>query len=264
MPRLLLTFLMVLPLQLLAAKADSVGTTEHQWLYGVGYTNALDTYLSPLEYTGPSFGLLHRTERCARWGKGRVSVQGLYGGNLSVLSSPTEDADEWDGNFSAAFGWHYNWHPVPALRLAAGAMLEGALGFTYNLRNGNNPAQGRVGMQLLASGIAEYAFRIGRRNLSSRLQMDFPLAGAMFSPNYGQSYYEIFSLGHYDHNICFTHPFNAPSAHVLFTLQVPMGRRAVLSVGYDADIRQSHVNHLKRHHWSHRFVIGYVRRISIH
>ena len=106
MPRLLLTFLMVLPLQLLAAKADSVGTTEHQWLYGVGYTNALDTYLSPLEYTGPSFGLLHRTERCARWGKGRVSVQGLYGGNLSVLSSPTEDADEWDGNLTAAFGWH--------------------------------------------------------------------------------------------------------------------------------------------------------------
>lgn len=264
MPRAILICLIVLPLQLLAAKADSVLTTEHMWLYGVGHSNVLDTYLSPLEYTGPTATILHRTERRARWGKGKVSVQGLYGGNLSVLSSPTQDADEWDGNFSAAFGWHYNWHPVPSLRLAAGAMLEGAIGFTYHLRNGNNPAQGRVGAQFLASGIAEYAFRIARRRLTSRLQLDLPLMGAMFSPNYGQSYYEIFSLGHYNRNVCLTHPFNAPSAHLLLTLQVPLGRRAVISAGYDCNIRQSHVNHLKHHHWSHRFVIGYVRRLSIH
>lgn len=248
----------------MAAETDSIGPTEHLWLYGVGHTNVLDTYLSPLEYTGPSLAFIHRTERRARWGGGKVTVQGLYSADMAVLSSPTDDADEWDGNFSAAFGWHYNWRPVPSLRLAAGAMLEGALGFTYNLRNGNNPAQGRLGMQLMASSIAEYAFRIRRQRFSSRLQVDFPLMGGMFSPNYGQSYYEIFSLGHYDHNVCLTHPFNAPSAHMLLTLQVPLGRRAMISAGYDCNIRQSHVNHLKHHHWSHRFVIGYVRRLSIH
>ena len=112
--------------------------------------------------------------------------------------------------------------------------------------------------------MARYAFSLCGLPMKVRLQTDIPLLGVAFGPDYGQSYYEIFSLGHYDHNVCFTHPLNAPSAHVLFTLQVPMGRRAVLSVGYDGDIRQSHVNHLKRHHWSHRFVIGYVRRISIH
>lgn len=264
MRKLLLLCILSLSWQLVAAKTDSISHTEHVWLYGMGYTNVLDTYLSPLEYTGASLSITHRTERQARWGKGKVTVQGLYTGNLAALSSPTDDADEWDGNFSAAFGWHYNWRPVPALRLAAGAMLEGALGFTYNLRNGNNPAQGRLGVQLLASGIAEYAFRICHRRLSSRLQVDLPVMGGMFSPNYGQSYYEIFSLGHYNRNVCLTHPFNAPSAHLLFTLQVPLGRRAVLSAGYDCNIRQSHVNHLKHHHWSHRFVIGYVRRLSIH
>lgn len=236
--------------------------TEHQVLFSAGHLNVLDTYLSPLEYTGPSLGVLHRSERLARWGRGRVTVTGLVGGYAAYLHSPTDDGKEWEGQLAGAFGWHYNWRPAPGLRLALGGLAELSTGFTYNLRNGNNPAQGRLGASVALSAIASYDFRVRRRRLSARAQLDVPLTGAQFTPNYGQSYYEIFSLGHYDHNVRWTHPFNAPSARLLATFSLPLGR-STLSVGYWMDIRQSELNNLKRHVWSHQFVLGYVRRLRL-
>lgn len=245
-----------------AAPCASSAPTEHQLLFGAGRVNVLDTYLSPLEYAGPVLGVVHRSERLARWGRGRVTVTGLVAGRAAYAHSPTDDGKAWDGELTAAFGWHRNWHPLPGLRLGVGGLAELSTGFTYNLRNGNNPAQGRLGTDVAISAIAAYDFSLRGRPFSARMQMDVPLTGAQFTPNYGQSYYEIFSLGHYDRNVRWTHPLNAPSARLLATLTVPLGR-ARLSLGYWADIRQSELNHLKRHAWSHQFVVGYVRRLRL-
>ena len=104
--------------------------------------------------------------------------------------------------------------------------------------------------------------QLGRQPLIARYQLDLPLVGLKFSPNYGQSYYEIFELGHYDHNICLTHPFNAFSSRHLITLDIPF-RHTTLRVGYLCDIRQSHVNELKYHSYSHAFLLGVVRHLTI-
>lgn len=236
--------------------------TTHQWLFGAGRLNALDTYLSPLAYTGPAVAVLHRSERSARWGRNRVTVTGLFSARGAYLHSPTDDGKEWEGNLSAAGGWHYNVRPATGLRLGIGGLLEAATGFTYNTRNGNNPAQGRLEADIALSGVAQYDFALLRRRFSLLAQIDVPLAGLMFTPDYGQSYYEIFSLGHRGHNVCATWPFNAPSARLLTTLSARVAG-ATLSVGYAGDVRQSHVNHLKRHAWHHQFVVGYVRRLVL-
>ncbi|MDO4930009.1 MAG: DUF3316 domain-containing protein [Bacteroidales bacterium] len=236
--------------------------TTHTWLYGAGHTNILDTYLSDFEYTGPSFSLMHTSERLARWGKGRVTVQGLYMATVNYAESATDDNHEWDAQFTLGVAWHRNWHPVRGLRLAAGGMAELGGGFTYSSNGGNNPAQGRLSADLAFSGIAEYAFRLWNRPFQVRTQLDVPLFGAMFSPNYGQSYYEIYYLKNTDHNVVVTHPFNAPSVRWLTTCSFKL-LGATLSVGYLADVRQSHVNNLKRHTWNNQFVIGYVRRLKL-
>ncbi len=141
-------------------------------------------------------------------------------------------------------------------------MVQLGGGFTYLTTGGNNPAQGRLAVDAVLSLRADYDFRPGRSGGGITSQLDLPFAGAMFTPNYGQSYYEIFSLGHYDRNVRMTHPFNAPSARWLTTLRLPLAG-AMLSLGYLADIRQSDVNGLKRHAWNHHFVIGYVRRLQL-
>ena len=229
------------------------------WLFGISKSNVLDTYLSPLEYAGPALSIFHSTERLARWGRRRVTVQAVYHAEGGYLQSPTDDGKVWDGRISAAGGWHYNWHPADGLRLALGGLAELSTGFTYNTRNGNNPAQGRLDATIAASAIAEYSFPLFRRRIEARAQLDVPLIGAKFTPNYGQSYYELFSLGHYDKNVRVVSPFNAPSARLLTTLTFPLlGAR--ISVGYLGDIRQHELNNLKYHSWNHAFVIGYVRR----
>ena len=135
-------------------------------------------------------------------------------------------------------------------------------GFTYLLKSSNNPAQGRLNLHIGCSGIAEKDFTLWKYPFTLRSQMDIPLIGATFSPNFGQSYYEIFSLGNYDKNIRCTHPFNAPSVKWETTLRFPVGH-ATLTLGYLADIRQYHINHLKFHSWGHSFVIGYVRNLQL-
>lgn len=258
----LIRTLLLITLSIFAATAIAQQrATERTWLWGVGRVNVLDTYLSPLEYTGTNYALLHRTERTAHWGKGHVTVMSQYDGQFAYTHSPTDDGKDLDAQLSAMGGWHYNWYIARHWRLAAGGLVEGSGGFTYNTRNGNNPAQGRIGAAMLASGIAEYWFPFFRQNATARLQLDAQLMGVQFAPQYGQSYYEIFSLGHSSGVVHFTQPGNCPTAHLLATVTLPV-KRANVTLGYLADIRQSQLSGLKRHAWRHTFMLGYTRSLT--
>lgn len=247
---------------LLWAQLPERGVVRHATWAAVGRARVLDTYLSPQEYAGPSFGLVHFTDRRARWGRGRVSVQGLYTGHVACLGTSSVDGREWEALLSGAVAWHYNWFLARGLRLGVGPMAELATGVTYNARNGNNPAQGRLDAAVGLSAVAGWRFRLWRQPFSCLLRADVPLVGAMFTPAYGQSYYEIFTLGHYDRNVRATHPFNAPSARLLAALRIPVAG-ATLSLGYLGDVRQADVAHLKRHLWNHQFMIGYERTLRL-
>ena len=236
--------------------------TEHCWLWGAGSGNVLDTYLSPLEYTGPNFSLLHRTERPFSRKHRRLTVQGLYTGHLAYLHSPTDDGKEWDAEISAAGGCLYDLHHTPHWRLAAGALAELTGGFTYNTRGSNNPAQGRLGISLSATALAQYAFRFFRHPAKVTVQTDFQMVGAQFSPEYGQSYYEIFSLGHTSGIVHFTHPGNCPTGRLQAYLTLPLCK-ANWTLGYLADVRQSKLGGLKRHAWRNCFMIGYTRHLQL-
>lgn len=241
---------------------DANRYTTRSTMFGIGGTNRLETYLSPLEYTGPEVRFMRESIRMTRMWGGRVSTQQFYEGNFSYSKNPTKDSEYLSGDIDWRIGWHYNWTPLPALRLMAGLQTGLSCGFVYNTSNGNNPAQGKLSTNIAASGMAIYRFNWLRRRFSVRYQFDMPLAGLMFSPNYGQSYYEIFSLGHYDRNVCFTWPGNAPYFSQLLTVDVPIGS-GTLRLGYRCDIRQSHVNNLKSHTWSNLFMIGFVKHFRL-
>lgn len=241
---------------------DANRYTTRSTMFGIGGTNRLETYLSPLEYTGPEVRFMRESIRMTRMWGGRVSTQQFYEGNFSYSKNPTKDSEYLSGDIDWRIGWHYNWTPLPALRLMAGLQTSLSCGFVYNTSNGNNPAQGKLSTNIAASGMAIYRFNWLRRRFSVRYQFDMPLAGLMFSPNYGQSYYEIFSLGHYDRNVCFTWPGNAPCFSQLLTVDVPIGS-GTLRLGYRCDIRQSHVNNLKSHTWSNLFMIGFVKHFRL-
>ena len=172
-----------------AAGADSLHTVRHEQYFGIGRTNTLDTYLSPVEYVGTSLSILHRTERMARWGKGRIGVQATYAGYAAMPRSQADDDPAMEAGLSAAVAWLYGFRPVGRWTFALGGMAEAESGFTYLVRGGNNPAQGRLAVHLGMTGRVVRPFRVGRQQWEARAQVDVPLIGAMFTPNYGQSYY---------------------------------------------------------------------------
>lgn len=237
--------------------------STHATLFGIGRVNHLDTYLSPLEYQGPQVTYLHETFRPLQRNE-HVVFQTTTQGDFSYTHNQAETAHDMGGSIRYDFGWGRRWRDIlwKGLDLTAMGMAGGDVGFLYNNRNGNNPAQARANLRLTAALRADYRFKIRKQTLAFHYQAHLPLAGTAFSPQYGQSYYDLFDRGHYDHNIRFAHPGNALSLRQQFTLDLPV-RHATLCLGYLSDLRQQKVNGLKQHQYGRAFVIGYVREISI-
>lgn len=234
----------------------------HSTMLGIGSNNQLDTYLSPFEYKGTEIRFIQENIKNTSFIKRRIQMQNLIQAHFSYTKSPTDDAKYLSGMAEWNIALHYKWDISPSWKLFLGPQLGLHGGFIYNTRNGNNPAQGRLATDLNASGMATYSFRMFHRPFDIRYQADFLVAGLMFSPEYGQSYYEIFSLGHSGHNVCFTSPLSAISVNQLLTLDYPLGA-SKLRIGIESVIRQSHVNELKTHDWTWLFLIGYVKQFHL-
>lgn len=250
-------------LSCLAQETDELPSnrfTTHATLFGVGHSSLYDTYLSPTTYTGIHINFMHETLRKTHWLDGRITVQSVTDGYICYTSNDANTADEMGGKINYAIGWHYNWTIGRRLRLMAGGECHAGLGIIYNNRNSNNPAQAKAELDLGASLMAIYPFLIKKVPFRARYQFSIPLIGAMFSPQYGQSYYEI-SKGNYDHNVCFTHPGNIPSMRHFISVDFPIAR-FTFRIGYLCDIRQSRVNGLRSHTWNHSFMVGYVKHFG--
>ena len=242
-------------------KAEGRRITTNAQMLAVGATNILDTYLSPEKYRGTALAYESRTERRR---EGRAwSRQLIYHGELAFGRNRADNATDMGGLFRFSYGLHRHWTLCgDRLELKAGALAELNMGFLYNTRNGNNPAQARLAVNVAPSAAAAWRFGVGRVRCRALYELAVPMAGVMFSPNYGQSYYEIFSRGNYDRNVVPTTIGCAPSLRQLLALDITLGRSA-LRLGYMGDISQAEVNNLKQHTYNNMFVVGLVRRFTI-
>ncbi len=231
-------------------------------LFGIGFANVFDTYLSPQEYTGIEARVARESMRMTAWMDGRVSRQTFFQGNVGYTRNRADNNNTLSALVNWSYGLHYHFPLTPGFRLLAGAAGDINGGFVYNLRNGNNPAQARAYIDLDASAIAIWDLRIGRLPLTLRYQASFPLAGVMFAPHYGQSYYEIFSLGNAGGVARFTSLHNHPSLRQLLTADFPAGHVKV-RLAYMWDAQQARLNGIKMHAYSHVFLVGLVKELYL-
>lgn len=226
-------------------------------LFGFGRADVYDTYLSPIAYSGPEANVSVMTERHLK-----RNTHVLFHTHSRIYAAyahnPLKIAHEADGEVSHDFGYSYRWtDALPRLSLDAGLTAGAAFGGTYNNQNGNNPAQARASLRLSLVVQAHYIIPIKRRRLELTYRASLPFFGAMFSPDYGQSYYNIFAQGNWDGNVLATHPGNALSIRQRFTVGMPLARRTLV-IGYESMLDQSKPNNLCQHHFARSFVVGWT------
>ena len=230
--------------------------------YGVASINSLDTYLSGYEHTGVGLHVSHESFRDARTGSFRWKYQrsmhstigyATQGSNTQILGLVSYN---WSGYCPFATG--------ERLKLLAGAQIQTEGGALYIPSNGNNPVSLKLRTALAATGMAIYKFNIRKQNFTARYQLDIPLIGVMFAPEFGQSYYEIFGLGHTDGIVSIAHPFNAPSWRHTLSLDIPLRYKrhsTTIRLQYCADMYQSDINSIRCHIYRHAFTFGFAKTI---
>lgn len=234
------------------------------FMAGIGSSNILDTYLSPYSYTGTSARLFFENRRRTTHLPWRGTGYFVHSVELdgSSLNNPAGNVDEYAGGLRYSFAMQYRLKSIPyPFSLAIGPEVSAYVGGIYNELGGNNPAQAKADILFDFSASAAWQFRLLHRDCALRYDLALPIVGAAFSMNYGQSYYEAFSLGQEDHNIVMAYSGNMPSLRHRFTFSMRLGRRSQsrLLLGYGGTLMQAKFNGLRYHSYQHSFLIGFTQ-----
>lgn len=218
-----------------------------------GHQTTRCSYLSPLAYTGPGYGLSYEW-RHAAWGKdgkggsGKrfpIGMQAHAEFDYGYLLSPAKNSRMYDLTFRLDWGVERLWGATvnaqsPSARTgfswALGATVGADGGVIYLPRNGNNPAQALMwaGAALTARG--EYdGLKLFGKPLRFSESVEVPTLGAFFCPAYGETYYEIY-LGNHNGLAHFGWWGNRPQVRSRLRADWQLGRCA-LTLGFDYRFR---------------------------
>lgn len=230
---------------------QSVIPVNQSTLIGIGKAYLEDSYLSPIKYEGIAISLLHDRIKASRKYGSNILIQNQFRIQTAITKNPTLSSSEYWGNLNYNLNIFYPLIDSGKLRLYGGGGTEALFGGIYNVRNTNNPGSLKTYVNLNLSSMVLYKLR----NLSLRWQLSTPFAGMFFSPEYGHSYYEIFTLGNVKGTVHFGSFHNQLALRSYFTVDIPF-KNLTIRTGYLWDYYATDVNELITRTNAHQFMLG--------
>lgn len=230
-------------------------------MLGVGKAGVFDSYLSPLNYSGNSYGFMRESMKMTGLSNGNIAAQQLFYIDFSSTKNMTGTAINYTGFLEYNYGLFYRFTPLPDLNIFAGSQINGLAGFIYNTRNSNNPATGKAHLNLTLSAAASYGFNIKSWPFRVRYQISSPFAGIMFSQHYGQSYYEI-SIGNDENLVYFSSFHNQIILRNNLSLEIPFNFMT-LRLMYAHSIYETCINHINTRVHNNNFMIGFSKEFFV-
>lgn len=247
------------------------------WQLGVGSTYLYDEYLSPLSHDGYALRFSNGSLRPLKWGQSgnqsdnftdsfykadwynqlRLSASAAQGESVAGASLLYVNLDIRNSVFRKIIS-------EPRWSLLAGAYTSISGGGRYCYQNGNNPGSADALIDLGATTIADYNFPFLGKSMKLRYQGSLALGGLAFSPEYAESYYEIFYLNNHHNIIKLTSPFNKQDWKQQISLDIPLsGLRSSFRLSYLNEGRICLLNDIRIRELSNYFSIGYIHYFRI-
>lgn len=222
-----------------------------------GCSHIVDTYLTPLKYSGWSTGFTYERLQAMKFNPEDWIQRLTIGVEADRSRNQVRNATTWGFELEASWSMIRRWrldNLLPNLTVGLGPILDIYGGALYNPRNGNNPVAAKAAATIGATGYAAWNLRIGRLSLTLRYQPTLPVTGAFFSPDYGELYYEIY-LGNHSGLAHWGWWGNYFAMDNLLTADLHFGA-TMLRLGYSGSILSTKVNDITSRIVTHRFVLG--------
>ena len=259
--RSLITLMLLCCSAILSAQSlDATRFEERAISLGGGYTNLIDTYLSPLRYKGWHVAMTSEHFSQTRAESERWFVQSLFSLHGDYTLTSEGHGLTVGGMADYSYTYYCRMLHNEHWSLYAGPQGQLRLGGIYNLRNSNNPAQLKLGIHLAASAMAKYSFTLWNTPMALRLQADIPMLGVAFGPDYGQSYYEIFYLKQAKDCVHMTSLHNNLSLRTGLSYDIQL-RPCTLRLTWREDLYQWTLGNQQYRMFTHTLMIGCVRNL---
>lgn len=228
---------------------------------GMGSINVLDTYLSPNTYRGSVFLLSNDVTKKVILMNREMFSNSFFVFNVSNMSDNSDKGQEV--SFLCDYRYSLSYELVDEKNFSLYAGPEGfmKIGALYNMRNSNNPIQVKLHLAVAVTSQAVYRFRVAEYPFAMRYRVDIPLIGTIFSPEYGQLYYEMLEYNQFKNAFPFAWPGNAPSLSHLLSLDFPV-RDFQLRLSFLGDYFQYQVYGLKSKIFTNTIMIGVSRKLN--
>lgn len=227
-------------------------------VYGLefGSTSVQATYLSPLVYKGPQYGAFGSWSKAMPFNPEHAVME--FDGNFTFCNMLNPARTAREVGILAGFSWDMAWRKrLPYnFQITAGGGIDLTGGAYYLLRNGNNPVEVIANVSLMLTASASYHFQIGRLPVLVTDRVKLPSLGVFFSPEYGETYYEIYLGNHKNlaHAGWWGNNFRIDN---LLSVTLDFGRTAMM-VGYRVTGYNQWANNLNTKTVANYFVIGVI------
>lgn len=222
----------------------------------IGRQSSLATYLSPLTYGGPVFGASGSWSKALARNPERLTMSFDTKVNVASMLNPYGNARMIGLDFQFQWGLSRRWRLDGGWQIQAGGDIGIDGGALYLIRNGNNPVAAQASVAISPRGRVSKTLKIGRLPVLLADEVRLPSLSVFFSPEFGETYYEIYLGNHkglahcgwWGNNFCISN---------LLSADLDFGRTA-MRIGYRMELRSSYVCSLNTRIITHCFVLGII------
>jgi len=269
--RIFLICLSCIFIQLLQAQNEKWKSID--WQLGIGNTYLFDSYLSPLPHEGTSLRFSSENFKPLKWGLtdqpdfsyndakwynqfyvSLNSARCTYSASSSLLHGTLEIRNSTIRKIIIKPNWS----------VSAGGFAALSGGGRYCLENGNNPGSIDALFDIGLTAISDFSFPFRGKSIKLRYQGSLALGGLAFSPEYAESYYEIFYLKNHHNTLKLTSLTNMQLWKQQISMDIPLShRKSSFRLSYWNEGRVSLMNNIRTRVLSSQFTVGYIRYFSI-